>query len=300
MSVPEKVMKEGQQSLINTNPEQQSQFAVQQPAQTPTSQVTFNLPALVCPEDAKEVLAENLDGMGEQRFEKIIMPGSGGIAFTLVDEDGKEEPVKELRGILLDKYPFKAWYIKSFEEKNRDDVGIPDCFSSDNIHGSGCKEAGIPSGQLCETCKYGQWGSSRKGGRGKDCADKIRVHILLEDNVFPHYIDAPPTSLGNFKDYLKRLSNKMNPFYGVVTVVGLEKDENDAGTVYSKATFAKAANLTREERAKMKEYIAALLPSMRKITRESISEAVGAGGVGMQNGTAAREPGDDVGGDQPY
>lgn len=279
------------------------QLAVNSPntgtaVQVASDQPTFSLPALIDPELAKEVIAENLDGMGEQRFDKIDMPSGGGIAFTLVDEDGKEEPVKELRGILLDKYPFRAWYIKSYEEKSKDDIGIPDCFSSDNIHGSGCAAAGIPAGQLCATCPKGQWGSNRKGGRGKDCADKIRMHIVMEGNVFPHYIDAPPTSLGNFKDYLKRLSNKMNPFYGVVTSISLEKDENDNGTVYSKATFAKAVNLTSEERGRMKQYIETLLPSMRKITRESIGEVVDVGGGGNVAGCVAG--GDVADGDQPY
>jgi hypothetical protein len=270
VGVTENDVANGQQSLIDVSQERKQPAELQLSGQL--AQPTFNLPALIDPELAKEVIAENLDGMDAIRFDKIDMPSGGGIAFTIVDEDGKEEPVKELKGVLLDKYPFRAWYMKSFEEKGDDDLGIPDCFSSDNIHGSGCQAAGIPVDQLCATCPKGQWGSNRKGGRGKDCADKIRIHILPENSVFPKYIDAPPTSLGNFKDYLKRLSNKMNPFYGVVTAISLEKDKNDAGITYSKATFAKAANLTPSERKQMREYINTLLPSMRKITRESIGD----------------------------
>lgn len=290
----------GQQSLMDVSASgvsldtEQRQLAERQLAEM---QVTFNIPALISLEEAKEAIAENLAEMGEFRIRKINMPSGGGIAFTLVDEDGKEEPVKELKGVLLDKYPFRAWYIRSFEEKGEGDIGIPDCFSSDNIHGSGCKEAGIPEGQLCETCAKGQWGSSRKGGRGKDCADKIRIHVLLEGDVFPYYIDAPPTSLGNFKDYLMRLTNKMNLFYGVVTTISLEKDKSDGGITYSKAKFAKAANLTKEERAKMKECIAALLPSMRKITRESIGEVMDIQG-GAVIDAVGRQPGQDDG--EPY
>lgn len=284
----------GQQSLMDVSTDtEQRQLA--------EMQATFNIPALVCPEEVKKIIAENLAGMGEQRFDKINMPSGGGIAFTIIDEDGKEEPAKDLKCILLDKFPFKAWYIRSFEEKGEGDIGIPDCFSADNIHGSGCREAGIPEGQLCEMCSKGQWGSNRKGGRGKDCADKIRIHFVLEENAFPKYIDAPPTSVGNVKDYLKRLSNKMNLFYGVVTNISLEKDKNDTGITYPKATFAKAANLTREERAKMKDYIEALLPSMRKITRESIGEVAAVDVVDVQGGAAGegyRQPGAE--GNEPY
>lgn len=236
---------------------------------------TFNLPVLADQQTALEVISENLDGMGDFKFDKIDMPGGGGISFVVIDEEGVEKPMQEIKGIVLDKFPFKRWYAKAFDDKDADDIGIPDCFSADNVHGSGCEEANIPAGQLCAECRFGQWGSDRKGGRGKDCADKIRFHILQEGNVFPVYIDTPPTSLANFKDYVKRLANKLLPFYGVVTVVGLERDKSGGGISYSKLTFKKAADLTGEERRAIKEYIGTLLPSMRSITRESIGEVAG-------------------------
>lgn len=258
---------------------------------------TINLPVLISPDEAAEVIAMNMEGMGDFKFEKIKMPSGGGIAFTVIDEEGEEQPVKELRGVILDKYPFKAWYAKGFDEKGPDDDNFPDCFSNDNIHGSGCPEYGIPPEQLCERCRYGQWGSSRKGGRGKDCSDKIRVHILMEGEAFPKCIDAPPTSLSNFKDYVKRLSNKMKPFYGVVTSLKLEKAKSDGGIDYSKVVFAKVADLTKEERRAVKGYMQTLLPSMRQITRESIAEDVVDDDGTVEYGTPAD---DAMGDDQPY
>lgn len=242
-------------------------------AQASAQAVTFNLPALTDPQEAAEIMEANMEGMGEMRFDQIKMPSGGGISFEIIDEDGEAEPVKEIRGVILDKFPFKAWYIKSFDEKGEDDDGVPDCYSADNVHGSGCEDAEIPAGQLCKDCSKGQWNSDRKGGKGKDCADKVRIHILLEGEVFPKYIDAPPTSLGNFKEYVKRLANKMKPFYGVVTKVGLEKAKSGGNIVYSKATFSKSADLTSDERVAIKNYINTLLPSMRKVTRESIGDA---------------------------
>ena len=263
-------------------------------ALTQAYEPTFNLPALTHPQEAMEVIHENLDGMGEMKFDKINMPSGGGIAFTIVDEDGKEEPVKEIKGVLLYKKPFKAWYIKAFEEKTDEDTGAPDCFSSDMVHGSGCEAAGIPEGQLCKTCPKNQWGSDRKGGKGKDCADKIRIYILPEENVFPKFMDLPPTSIGGFKDYVKRLANKLNPFYGVVTVVGLDTDKSGGGIKFSKATFAKAVNLSREERGSIKGYINTLTPLMERISRESIAPD---GDVVVEGETAAVGAGS---GEQPY
>ena len=238
----------------------------------PTALTTFNLPILTAKEQALQVVSENLDGLGEFRFDKIDMPSGKAISFTLEDENGEPTPIKELKGIILDKYPFKVWYVKAYEEKGPDDTGMPDCYSADNVHGSGCEEAGIPKGQLCAECPKGQWSSNRRGGKGKDCADKIRLHILMEGDVFPHYIDAPPASLANFKDYVKRLANKLFPFYGVVTVIGLERAKRDGGLDYNKMTFRKAAELTMAERKAIKEYINTLMPSMRNITQENIGE----------------------------
>ena len=259
---------------------------------------TFNLPMLSNPEEAAEIIAENLDGMGEFRFEKIKMPSGGGIAFTVVDEAGEEQPLKELRGVILDKFPFKAWYAKSFDEKGVDDTGAPDCFSDDGVHGSGSADYGIAAGQLCEKCRYGQWGSDRKGGKGKDCSDKIRVHILMEGEAFPKVIDAPPTSLANFKEYVGRLSNKMKVFYGVVSSLKLEKAKSGGNIEYSKVVFSKAAELTADERKAVKGYRATLMGSMRKITLENIAEDV-SGGVSV-NDPNYIDSTDDGGADQPY
>ncbi len=247
---------------------------------------TINLPMLSDPEGAKQIIQENLDGLGDMKFDKIDMPSGGGISFTIIDENNKKIPLTELSGVLLHKKPFKAWYIKSFDEKDEDDIGIPDCFSEDNVHGSGCEEAGIPEGQLCKTCPKNQWGSDRRGGKGKDCAEKIRIHILMEENAFPKYIDLPPTSTGNFKDYVKRLANKLNPFYGVVTTVGLESDKSGKGIEYSKATFARSTNLSKEERIAIRQYIGTIEPIMERISPESIA--------------VVDIDGDSSDGDQPY
>ena len=245
--------------------------AAQQAELQQQTEPTINLPMLMQPEEANMIIQENLEGMGDMKFDKINMPSGGGIAFTVVDESGKETPLTDLKGVILHKKPFRAWYIKAFDEKSEEDTGRPDCFSEDNIHGSGCEEAGIPEGQLCKTCPKNQWGSDRHGGKGKDCAEKIRLHILMEENAFPKFIDLPPTSIGNFKDYVKRLANKLNPFYGVVTTTGLAVDKNTGGIKYSKATFAKSASLSKEERMAIRQYISTLLPIMERISPESIA-----------------------------
>lgn len=234
---------------------------------------TFNLPVLVTPEEAAMVVQENMEGLEDLRFDKVKIPSGGGLSFDVPDENGESIPYKTLEGVILHKKPFKVWYAKAFDEKEEDDIGIPDCFSDDGIYGSGCEEEGIPAEQRCADCPKGQWGSNRRGGKGKDCADKIRLHILFEESVFPVVLDLPPTSVANFKDYVKRLANKLNPFYGVVTTIGLEKDKSGSGKSFSRATFAKAAGLNAQGRKVIKNYIETLRPQMESMTRESVAEA---------------------------
>ncbi len=247
---------------------------------------TFDLPVLVSPEEAAMVVQENLQGLDGVRFDKIKIPSGGGISFEVPDENGEATPVKKLEGVILHKKPFRAWYIKSFDEKTDEDTGVPDCWSEDMVHGSGCEAAGIPVGQKCADCPKGQWGSDRRGGKGKDCPKKMRLHTLMEGSVFPVVLDLPPTSLGNFTDYIKRLANKLNPFYGVVTSIGLEKEKSGSGIEYSKATFGKAAGLNAQERSAIKKYIETLRPQMEQISRESIGEvdAVEVGGTEAATG----------------
>lgn len=236
---------------------------------------TIDLPVLTQKEEALSVIAENLAGFGKLKFDKIRMPAGGGLTFEVADETDAVVPVQEIRGVIIDHFPFKAWWEKSFEEKTEDDDKRPDCYSADGITGSGCPAKGIPEGQKCATCKYGAWGSDRRGGKGKDCSDKIRIHILREGEVFPVFIDLPASSHPNFKNYIKRLTNKLKHYYGVVTSVKLEKDKNASGIWYSKATFTKAADLSPAERQAMKQYIETMRDSMRRIDAETIAAEPG-------------------------
>ena len=253
-------------------------------ALAPIENPTFNLPILSDPQGSLEVIQENMEDLDrEYKFEKITVPGSGGIAFTVIDENGNAVPMTKITGIILDKFSFSAWYIKSFDEKTDEDTGIPDCLSTDLVHGSGCPDVGIPENQLCASCPKGQWGSQRKGGRGKDCSNKIRVHILRENRMFPFFIDLPPSSIGKFGDHVQRLADNGFSYYAAVTTMGIETATNDAGTKYSKATFNKSASLTKEEKAAIKGFIRQLMPSMRKVTEESFQEIKPVEGSGVDS-----------------
>ena len=70
---------------------------------------TIDLPLLVQKEEALSVIQENLNGLGEIRFDKIRMPAGGGLTFEVADESGNLVPVQEIRGVIIGHFPFKAW-----------------------------------------------------------------------------------------------------------------------------------------------------------------------------------------------
>ncbi|MTI95216.1 MAG: hypothetical protein FH749_06965 [Firmicutes bacterium] len=235
-------------------------------ATQPDPQATINLPALTQKEEALEVMQENLEGMeGQFKFDKVKIPSGGGISFEVVDEAGEPTPVKELKGVVVDYYPINAWWHDEFSgEKN-----APTCSSMDCKTGTGSEEHGIPAGQACAKCPKNQWGSDPKSGRGKACKNMYRVYILQEDSVFPVLLALPPTSIGNWKQYVQRLTNKLKHYYSVVTVAKLEKDRNEGGIEYSKVSFAKAADLTPAEKKAIKDYARTMKPAMRSVAIDS-------------------------------
>ena len=229
----------------------------------PAGPVTIDLPALTQKEQALAVIQENLAGMdaGKFQFDKVKIPAGGGISFEVFDDSGEAVPVKELTGVVLDYYAIKAWWAQEFTGGKNP----PDCSSMDGKTGAGSEDGAIPAGQQCKNCPYNQWGSDPKGGRGKACKDIYRIYILRERTVFPVLLALPPTSLNNWEKYVRRLTDKLIPYSGVVTTAKLVKDKNEGGIEYSKVTFAKTAELAAAERKDIKEYIAPMRGAMRSV-----------------------------------
>jgi hypothetical protein len=245
------------------------------PSTTQTALVpAIELPLLVDPNEVILAARENTVEGERFPFDRIKMPSGGGITFELQDENGEATPCPALKAIVIGFKPFKSWYEKTYDQRDPDEeMPLPDCFSADTITGSGCncESYQIPAGQACASCPLNQWGSSRRGGKGKECHDRMRVWFLLEGYAVPMYIDLPKTSLTNFKDYRKRLTKKAKVIYGVVTVIKLEKAKSETKIDYSKATFNSAGDLAPSERAAVRQYMDAISNSLR-IERDTITE----------------------------
>ncbi len=216
--------------------------------------------SIVALEDAgfKEVVRENLAGMGRIQFERVKMPSGGGLSFEVCDENGEPVPASEITGIIVDRYPVNAYWPDKFAGASNP----PQCVAMDGLHG-----VGNPGG-LCAKCPHNQWGSD-EDGRGKACKNLHRIYVLPPGDVLPLLIALPPTSLANFNAYMLRLTSKAKkPYWAVVTRIRLEKVTNKDGIAYSRAVFSKIGDVPTEKLPALKTYIEELRPLMRAVEVE--------------------------------
>ncbi len=227
-----------------------------------TGRFTLGLPSK---QEVAEVFAENMGGIPLQ-CEVVKIPSGGGVTWEITDDDGNVDTAKEIVGIIINHHPMNGYWRDEFSGKSQP----PDCFSVDGVVSTGINIGGIVY-KDCASCPLNQFGSAQGGGAGKACKNMHRIYLLREGTVLPLIINLPPTSLTAIGDYVRRLTNKLKRLSGIVTRIALEKDKNEGGIQYSKATFSSVGELSREEAQKIAEYARALKPFLRQISADNLS-----------------------------
>jgi len=103
---------------------------------------------------------------------------------------------KELAGNIIYYTNSNAYYSAAFGEGEN---LIPDCFSSNGIAPDG---GNLRQAKFCRECLLNQFGSANDN-KAKACSNTIRLYLLLDGDIIPTLIKAPPSSLGK-KDSLMR------------------------------------------------------------------------------------------------
>jgi hypothetical protein len=116
--------------------------------------------------------------------------------------------VKELVGHILFYHNANQFYAETFGEG---ESLAPTCASSNGITPDGGTE---PLAGPCSGCPNNEFGSGvDKDGnarKGKACNNTIRLYVLLDGNVLPTIIKAPPSSIGSKDSLIKWLTNAAN------------------------------------------------------------------------------------------
>lgn len=216
---------------------------------------------LEIPDDMKDLfdISKNMEGV-IPRLPQIKIKHSAQM-FELPDESKTEN----FEGVILDQYSANAWWEKDISESGGN--AIPECFSMDAVTPS--NNCINKQNDICEDCNQNQFGSDRKGGKGKDCKNMKRLHVLMEGSLLPRRLTVPPTSIKAFELYMTGLVDRGLPYPCVVTNFTLVKKES-GGFEYAECRFSNLRVLNKTEIASIGNFIKQYRESARQqeITQE--------------------------------
>jgi hypothetical protein len=105
--------------------------------------------------------------------------------------------------------------------------------------------------------------------------------VLRPDNMLPHLLTVPPTSLKAAAQYFVNLSSRQLPHWGVVTKMKLERTQNEAGIAYARILFSPGRQFSTEQRDMLR-------PFQKQIKQILHSDAIDVGHL-IEEGEDAEE-----------
>ena len=193
---------------------------------------------------ALTVWQEKLAAMGRTATAAVATAAGGvpRISFRAGIMTFKEAPIKgnAIECVILGFAFENQWY--SDPEFDPNAMARPDCFA---LNMSDAKpmapvqaDCTLPQHTDCETCPKFQWDSDRKGGRGKDCKQKVRLVLMARNDLDAEDLGdiakadlvlatVPTTSVKNFSKYVNSLATEFNSHpLGVLTKISCRPDQD--------------------------------------------------------------------------
>lgn len=209
--------------------------------------------------EVAEMMAEELEGLGEIPFDRVKIPSGGGAAFEVPGDDPDSPDIaKEIIGIIVDHHSVNAYWEKEYDGEKV----LPDCSSLDGKTGIEVETGEI---HACEHCPFNEFGSG-KDNQGKACKNMHRIYILQSGDIVPIILTLPPTSIKNFRDYIgKRVVVKGLRTHHVITKITLKKETNAKGILYSSAQFALVGKISDEQAGVVNVYKTGAMKNTRNM-----------------------------------
>ncbi|MCD8196474.1 MAG: hypothetical protein LUE24_04815 [Lachnospiraceae bacterium] len=193
----------------------------------------------------------------------IKLPSGGGLAYIVQgDEDGDEDYLKEIQGVIVFSHQMNAYWPNAFGQSNNQEDKIPACSSMDGKTGYW-----PATGELrnCDTCPLNQYGTDVRGGKGKACKNMRRIYLMRDGDPNFYLLTVPPTSIKEVNRQMRKImASKGIPYTGLVVSFKLAKATNGNGIDYSTivmekkgtlppATMSLAGEMRRQIKTKYKE-----------------------------------------------
>lgn len=231
--------------------------------------------AQVDQERLRETIQANLGGaqLTEFDLDRIKIPSGGGSAWEVPMLDGTDT-AKEIVGVIAHHKTVRSYWKVSLDESGGGTP--PDCSSPDNVWGYGDPGDQLrANGTTCADCPMAQFGSDERG-RGQACKESHLLFLLPPGELLPWVVSLPPTSLGNCKKFLARLTSKAVPFYSVMVALSLEKVKGQGVPDYAVAQMKMVERLSPEDTDRVKKLGVDYRQVFERVTVQDAGEA-GAG-----------------------
>lgn len=211
-----------------------------------------------------EMLAELQDELSDLDDEngitcrQIKIPAGGKLAYEVQgDEEGDEEYLKEIEGVIVFTHRMNGFWPNAFGTSTNPEDKIPVCSSMDGKSGLNIQTGCVDE---CERCPYNQYGSDSKGGKGKACKNMRRIYLMRSGDPNFYLLTVPPTSIKEVNKSLTRImASKGIPYTNLIVSLKLAKATNVNGIDYSTVVIEKkgvlppaAAKMAKEMRNQIK------------------------------------------------
>lgn len=224
----------------------------------------------------RDIIALNIGGTKKITafdLERVRVPDGNSNFWTVTTLEGTK-PQDTIEGVVVSFKDMRAWW------EDTDPSGKPpQCRSDDGVTGIGSRDTGLlyvddPVDQPheCSTCRFSQFGSDPKGGRGQWCKQVKAIFILTPDLFLPTVLFLPPTSLKSVERYFLGLGSRGFPFNSVVTSFGLAKEKNEDGQTYNRVEPKRVRGLTEQEHERFRAYTDMIRPSLESYRTQSGEE----------------------------
>lgn len=166
---------------------------------------------------------------------------------TLVTKGQDGEPASSLEAVIVAVNPNKSkvFYDHGYEEGS---VAKPTCYSNDGV--APAADAESPQAKKCALCPHNQWGSriTDSGGKGKACADSMRLAIAPPDQLNdPMLLRVPAASLKTLGQYGAQLAKRGVEPQHVVTRIGFDYNVAHPALTFKAIRFVEEHELAEIE-----------------------------------------------------
>ncbi len=214
-------------------------------------------------EVVKDMMAENI-GDSNITFSDLIrisFPSGKSKTWIIpdIEAEGGEVEQKSIQGIIVMTQSTRQYWEQSFEETGGGTP--PDCSSEDAVNGRG-----NPGGE-CSNCIYSEFDPDTNR---QLCKENRLIFMVMQNDILPIMVAAPPTSLKNVRKYLMGLISKRKYAHSVYTELTLETDKSLEGIAYPKINIRKIGDVENPD-------VSAAYAKMIKpyLKREAAKEAAG-------------------------